>query len=60
VLGFALQALSKEGLFVAMCRRLASLVQLAVSFPARTESERVAAGLRPYSSQEDPIASFRE
>jgi hypothetical protein len=60
VLGLGLQALSKEGLFVAMRRRRASLVQLAVSFPARAESERVAAGLRLNSLQEDPIASFHE
>ena len=58
--GLALQALSKEDLFVAMRRRLASLVQLAVSFPARAESERVAAELRLNSLQEDPIGSFRE
>ena len=44
--GLALQARSKEGLFVAM--RLAS-------FPVRVKSERTAKGL-----QEEPIASIRE
>jgi hypothetical protein len=59
VLVLALQALSKEGLFVVMRRKLASLAQLVVSL-ARGEFERVAAGTRLDFLQEDPIASFPE
>jgi hypothetical protein len=60
VRGLALQALSKKDLFVAMRRRFASLGQLVVSFPARMVSERDLPGLRPYLSEEDPIAFFHE
>ena len=60
MLGLALQALSKEDLFVAMRVRFASLGQSVVSFPARADSERVAAGLGLHSLEEEPIASFRE
>jgi hypothetical protein len=60
VVSLALQALSKEDLFVAMRGRFASLGQLVVSFPARMVSERDLPSLRLYLSEEDPIAFFHE
>lgn len=60
MMSLTLQARSKESLVVGMRRRLVSLVQVAVRFPARAEFERVSAGLRLNSLQEDAIASCRE